>query len=363
MNDFSLRCFDHLEFYVGNARQAAQFYTNCFGFINTAYRGLETGSRAIASYVMEQGGIRLVLTTSLQPSHPIAKSTMMHGDTVAAIAFEVPDAASAYKESVQRGALGAIEPTTVEDGYGLLHYAAIHVYGDVLIKFIDRTDYHGIFAPGYEPRLCTSSHHSSPGLLHIDHVVANVELGDMDRWVEFFTNVLDFSVLVHFDDRAISTDYSALMSKVMQDHSGKIKLPINEPALGKRKSQIDEYLEFHHGPGIQHVAFATDNILKAVTQLRNAGVEFLPIPHNYYDNLSAWIGTIDEPIEQLAELGILVDRDAEGYLLQIFTQPVQDRPTLFFEIIQRHGSQGFGEGNFKALFEAIEREQAVRGNL
>jgi 4-hydroxyphenylpyruvate dioxygenase len=312
---------------------------------------------------MEQGDIRLVLTTGLNSDHTSAQSVMKHGDTVAVIAFEVPDAMDAYKVALERGAVGAIAPTSVEDGYGLLHYAAIHTYGDVLIKFVDRTDYHGIFAPGYERRCSFASQPFGMGLTHIDHVVANVELGAMDRWVKFFTDVLDFSVLVHFDDRAISTDYSALMSKVMQDSSGTIKLPINEPAPGQCKSQIDEYLEFHQGPGIQHIALATDNIVQTVSQLKQAGVEFLPIPPNYYQNLTTWIGAIDEPIEQLANLGILVDRDNEGYLLQIFTQPVQDRPTLFFEVIQRHGSQGFGEGNFKALFEAIEREQALRGNL
>jgi 4-hydroxyphenylpyruvate dioxygenase len=363
MDNFPIHRFDHLEFYVGNARQAALFYNKCFGFTNTAYRGLETGSRAIASYVMEQGDIRLVLSTGLNPDHAGTKSVMKHGDSVAVIAFEVPDAVNAYKEATQRGAVGAIAPTAAEDGYGLLHYAAIHAYGDVLIKFIDRTDYKGVFAPGFEPCYNGSEKPTGAGLIHIDHVVGNVELGAMDRWVKFFADVMGFSVLVHFDDRAISTEYSALMSKVMQDGTGKIKLPINEPAPGKRKSQIAEYLEFHQGSGIQHIALATDNIIETVTQLKQMGIEFLPIPSSYYDTLETWIGKIDEPIAKLAELGILVDRDDEGYLLQIFTQPVQDRPTLFFEVIERHGSQGFGEGNFKALFEAIEREQALRGNL
>jgi 4-hydroxyphenylpyruvate dioxygenase len=366
-NFFPIQRFDHLEFYVGNARQAAMFYANCFGFVNTAYRGLETGSRAIASYFMEQGDIRLVLTTGLTPDHASSKSVLKHGDNVAAIAFEVPNAMSAYKEATQRGAIGAIVPTTAEDGYGLLHYAAVHAYGDVLIKLIDRTDYRGLFAPGFQPCSSTPSmskrHHAGAGLTHIDHVVGNVELGAMNQWVKFFTDTMDFSVLVHFDDHAIATDYSALMSKVMQDGTGKIKLPINEPAPGKRKSQIEEYLECNHGPGVQHIAFATENIIETVTQLQNSGVKFLAIPPTYYENLETWIGTIDEPIAQLAKLGILVDRDDEGYLLQIFTQPVQDRPTLFFEVIERHGSQGFGEGNFKALFEAIERGQAMRGNL
>jgi 4-hydroxyphenylpyruvate dioxygenase len=361
MDDFfPVQRFDHLELYVGNARQASLFYAKCFGFTNTAYRGLETGSRTIASYLMEQGDVRLVLSTGLHPDHDSVKSVLKHGDNVAVIAFEVPDAVNAYKEATQRGAVGAIAPTTAEDGYGLLHYSAIHAYGDVLIKFIDRTDYKGRFAPGFILRY---DQVPTAGLTYIDHVVSNVELGAMNRWVEFFKQVMGFGVLVHFDDRAISTEYSALMSKVMQDGTGKIKLPINEPAPGKRKSQIDEYLEFNHGPGIQHIALTTDNIIETVTQLKQAGVEFLPIPSSYYETLETWIGKIDEPIAKLAELGILVDRDDEGYLLQIFTQPVQDRPTLFFEVIERHGSQGFGEGNFKALFEAIEREQALRGNL
>jgi 4-hydroxyphenylpyruvate dioxygenase len=362
MDDFfPIQRFDHLEFYVGNARQAALFYAKCFGFTQTAYRGLETGSRAIASYLMQQGDIRLVFSTGLSPDHASVQSVLKHGDSIVAIAFEVPDAVRAYKEATQRGAVGAIPPTRAEDEYGVLNYAAIHAYGDVLIKFIDRTDYTGIFAPGFLP--CRVSQPSGAKLTHIDHVVGNVKLGEMDRWVKFFTDVMGFSVLVHFDDRAISTEYSALMSKVMQDGTGKIKLPINEPALGKRKSQIEEYLDFNQGAGVQHVALATPNIIETVTQLKQAGVEFLPIPPSYYETLQTWIGKIDEPIDKLAELGILVDRDDEGYLLQIFTQPVQDRPTLFFEVIERHGSQGFGEGNFKALFEAIEREQALRGNL
>ncbi|HEY9643968.1 MAG TPA: 4-hydroxyphenylpyruvate dioxygenase [Coleofasciculaceae cyanobacterium] len=362
MDDFfPIQKFDHLELYVGNARQAARFYAKCFGFTHTAYQGLETGSRAIASYLMEQGDIRLVLSTGLSPDHASATSVLKHGDSIVTIAFAVPDAVSAYKEATQRGAVGAIVPTKLEDESGVLHYSAIHAYGDVLIKFVDRTDYQGIFVPGFVP--CYHGTAAGAGLTHIDHVVGNVELGAMNRWVKFFTAVMGFSVLVHFDDRAISTEYSALMSKVMQDGTGKIKLPINEPAPGKRKSQIEEYLEFNHGPGIQHVALATDNIIQTVTQLQQAGVEFLPIPSSYYDTLETWIGKIDQPLDQLAKLGILVDRDEQGYLLQIFTQPVQDRPTLFFEVIERHGSQGFGEGNFKALFEAIEREQALRGNL
>jgi 4-hydroxyphenylpyruvate dioxygenase len=363
MSDFCpIQCFDHLEFYVGNARQAALFYAKFFGFTNTAYRGLETGSREVASYVMEQGDIRFVLSTALSSNHPISQSVLKHGDGVAIIGLEVPDAVSAYKETTARGAVGAIAPTEVEDGYGMLRYAAIQGYGDTLIKFVERRDYSGVFAPGFMPRY-QADKSNGVGLLNIDHVVGNVELGAMDRWVQYFADTMGFSLLVHFDDKAISTEYSALMSKVIKDGSGKIKLPINEPAQGKRKSQIEEYLEYNNGPGVQHIALATNNIIETVSRMREAGVEFLHVPVNYYENLEERVGKIDEPIEKLAELGILVDRDEEGYLLQIFTQPVQDRPTLFFEVIERHGAQGFGEGNFKSLFEAIEREQALRGNL
>ncbi|NHC36114.1 4-hydroxyphenylpyruvate dioxygenase [Scytonema millei] len=363
MSDFCpIQRFDHLEFYVGNARQAALFYSKCFGFKIAAYRGLETNSRATASYVLEQGNIRFVLSTGLHPEHPISKSVLKHGDGIAIIALEVPDVVSAYQETTQRGAVGAIAPTEAQDNYGALRYSAIHAYGDTLIKFVDRSNYAGVFAPGFEPR---NLHANSKGvgLKTIDHVVANVELGAMERWTRFFAETMGFNLLIHFDDRAISTEYSALMSKVMQDSTGTIKLPINEPALGKAKSQIEEYLEYYHGAGIQHVACATDSIIETVTQMRAAGVEFLSTPKTYYENLEERVGKIDEPIERLAELGILVDREADGYLLQIFTQPVQDRPTLFFEVIERHGAQGFGEGNFKSLFVAIEREQTLRGNL
>lgn len=363
MSDFCpIKRFDHLEFYVGNARQAALFYSKFFGFTNTAYRGLETGSREVASYVMQQGNICFVLSTALNPNHPISQSVLKHSDGVAIIALEVPDAVSAYKETTKRGALGAIEPTEKEDGYGMFRYAAIHGYGDTLIKFVERSDYSGVFAPGFMPR--HYAHNGNfVGLHTIDHVVGNVEQGAMDQWVQFFANTMGFNLLVHFDDQTISTEYSALMSKVMQDGTGKIKLPINEPAKGKRKSQIEEYLEYNNGPGVQHIACATHNIIETVFKLRTAGVEFLHVPRTYYENLEERVGKIDEPIEQLQELGILVDRDEDGYLLQIFTEPVQDRPTLFFEVIERHGAQGFGEGNFKSLFEAIEREQALRGNL
>jgi 4-hydroxyphenylpyruvate dioxygenase len=369
MSDFfPILSFDHLEFYVGNARQAATFYKTLFGFTHTAYRGLETGSRKVASYLMEQGDIRFVLSTALGSDHPIAHSVLKHGDHVAVIALAVPDVIQAYKQVTARGAIGAIPPTIAEDDYGLLRYAAIHAYGDVMIKFIDRHEYEGIFAPEFQSQPLEITEGSVAGnrgigLQTIDHVVSNVELGAMDRWVKFFADTMGFQLLVQFDDKAISTEYSALMSKVMQNGSGTIKLPINEPATGKRKSQIQEYLDYHQGPGIQHIACSVKNIVEAVIQLREAGVKFLHVPMTYYENLEARIGKIDESIDQLAELGILVDRDPQGYLLQIFTQPVEDRPTLFFEIIERHGAQSFGEGNFKSLFEAIEREQALRGNL
>ncbi|MBF2005477.1 4-hydroxyphenylpyruvate dioxygenase [Chlorogloeopsis fritschii PCC 9212] len=364
MSDFCpIKRFDHLEFYVGNAKQAALFYSQCFGFTNTAYRGLETGSREIASYVMQQGNIQFVLSTGLTPEHPISKSVLKHGDGIAVVALEVPDAVSAYKETTKRGATGAIAPTEEEDAYGILRYSAIHAYGDVLIKFVERSDYTGVFAPGFHAQSKAHLKSNGVGLNTIDHIVANVELGAMERWVQFFAETMGFSLLVHFDDKTISTEYSALMSKVMQDGTGKIKLPINEPAQGKHKSQIEEYLEHNYGPGVQHVALASENIIETVTRMKAAGVEFLSAPQTYYEDLEERVGKIDEPIDKLAELGILVDRDQDGYLLQIFTQPVQDRPTLFFEVIERHGARGFGEGNFKALFEAIEREQARRGNL
>lgn len=362
MSDFfPIQGFDHLEFYAGNAKQAAMFYEKCFGFTNIAYRGLDTGSREIASYVMQQGNIRFVLSSALDPDHPIARSASKHGDNVGVIAFEVMDVDRAYSETTSRGALGAIPPTEESDETGVFRSAAIYAYGNVLIKFVQRFNYSGVFAPGFVPK--SFNDYKGAGLLRIDHVVGNVEKGAMNRWVKFFADTMGFDLLVHFDDQAISTEYSALMSKVMQNGTGTIKLPINEPAQGKRKSQIEEYLEYNRGAGVQHIACATQNIVETVTKLRAAGVEFLRVPKTYYEDLEARVGKIDESIETLAELGILVDRDSEGYLLQIFTQPVQDRPTLFFEVIERHGSQGFGEGNFKSLFEAIEREQALRGNL
>ena len=364
MSDFCpIKGFDHLEFFVGNAKQAALFYAKCFGFTNTAYRGLETGSRDTASYVMEQGDIRFVLSTGLSSNHPISNSVLKHGDGIATVGLEVPDVVSAYQESTRRGAVGAIAPTQEEDEHGIFRYSAIHGYGDTLIKFVDRSHYGGTFAPSFVARHQVRGKSYGAGLKAIDHVVGNVELGAMERWVKYFAETMGFSLLVAFDDKTISTEYSALMSKVMQDNTGTIKLPINEPASGKRKSQIEEYLEYNNGPGVQHVALATDNIIKTVSQLKAAGVEFLCVPETYYEGLEDRVGKIEEPIDKLAELGILVDRENDGYLLQIFTQPLQDRPTLFFEVIQRHGARGFGEGNFKSLFVAIEREQAMRGNL
>lgn len=362
-----IKAVDHIELYVGNAKQAAYFYSHGFGFINTAYSGLETGNRDRASYVMEQGKIRLVLSTPLSPDSPMARHIHLHGDGAAIIGLEVDDSASAYYESTKRGATGAIPPTQLQDEQGTLHYSAIHLYGDTLIKFVDRSDYSGPFAPGYATRATgptnKNGRHTGAGLAHIDHIVGNVELGAMNRWVDFFAGTMGFSQLLHFDDEDISTEYSALMSKVMQNGTGKVKFPINEPAESKKKSQIQEYLDYYHGPGVQHLALSTGNIIEAVTQLQANGIEFLRVPTAYYEILEERVGKINEPIDKLAELGILVDRDEEGYLLQIFTKPIEDRPTLFFEIIERHGSRGFGKGNFKALFEAIEREQDLRGNL
>lgn len=353
-----IKGIDHLEFYVGNAKQAATFYSKCFGFSNTAYRGLETGDRKVTSYVMEQEEIRFVLSSALSSDHEIAQSVLRHGDTIAIVALEVADVIAAYKHAIEHGAVGAIPPTEQEDDCGVLRYAAIRAYGDTWIKFVDRSDY-AKFAPGFVTR---ASAPRSMGLTRIDHVVGNVAQGDMEQWVAFFVKALGFDVRMHFDDRAISTEYSALMSKVLENGSKTI-LNINEPASGRRTSQIQEYLDYHNGPGIQHIGLATDNIVQTVMQLREAGIEFLAIPQTYYDDLPDWVSEIDAPIAQLTELGILVDRDDNGYLLQLFTKPLGDRPTLFFEIIERHGSKGFGAGNFKSLFVALEREQAARGNL
>ncbi len=354
---------DHIEFFVGNARQAAYFYRAAFGFSLVAYRGPETGTRDRVSYVIEQGKIRLVLTTTLQASGDIADHVKMHGDGVKAIALHVDDAESAWRETTARGGRSVQEPVTLNDEKGRARLSSIALYGDTVQTFVERRDYRGVFLPGYAPTPHPDPLARPAGLKHIDHVVGNVGWGQMNTWVEFYTRVMGFRMFKHFDDRDISTEYSALMSKVMTNGNERIRFPINEPAVGRKKSQIEEYLDFYGGPGVQHIAMASDDIIESVTRLHNQGVEFLIVPSTYYAELTARVGKIDEPIDKLAELGILVDRDDEGYMLQIFTKPVEDRPTLFFEIIQRKGSRSFGKGNFKALFEAIEREQALRGNL
>ena len=353
---------DHVEFYVGNARQAAYFYRTAFGMKLVAYAGPETGQRDSASYVVQQGKIRFVFTTALRSDSEIAKHVALHGDGVRAIALWVDDAASAWRETTTRGARSVQPPTESSDDHGSVVVSSIAAYGDTLHTFIERKNYTGAFLPGY--RAMPEDTVARPvGLLHVDHIVGNVGWNAMNEWVDFYSHVMGFSLYQHFDDNDISTEYSALMSKVMANSSGFIKFPINEPAEGRRKSQIEEYLEFYNGPGVQHLALATHDILATVSSLQQQGVNFLSIPHSYYADLQDRVGKIDEPLEELERLGILVDRDNEGYMLQIFTQPVEDRPTLFFEIIQRKGSRSFGKGNFKALFEAIEREQDARGNL
>lgn len=353
---------DYVEFYVGNARQAAYFYRAAFGMKLIAYAGPETGTRDRASYVLQQGKVRFVLTTSLRADSDIARHTDKHGDGVRAIALWVDDAADAWRETTQRGARSIQEPTESSDENGRVVVASIAAYGDTLHTFVERRNYSGPFLPGYSA--VPDDHVARPvGLLHIDHIVGNVGWHAMDEWVDFYSHVMGFSLYQHFDDNDISTEYSALMSKVMANASGYIKFPINEPAEGRHKSQIEEYLDFYNGPGVQHLALATHDILFTVEKMQQQGVNFLTVPHSYYTQLQERIGAIDEPFEELERLGILVDRDDEGYMLQIFTRPVEDRPTLFFEIIQRKGSRSFGKGNFKALFEAIEREQAARGNL
>ncbi|MDP9355518.1 MAG: 4-hydroxyphenylpyruvate dioxygenase [Chloroflexota bacterium] len=360
-----LQGIDYLEFYVGNAKQAAHFYRTAFGFRLVAYAGPETKVRDRASYVLEQGDVRLVLTSALGPDSEVARHVLTHGDGVKDIALRVDDAATAFEAAVTRGAEPVPEPTWVEGQKGRLQKATIRSYGDTVHTFVNRSQYHGTFAPGFGRREdpLAAEDHPGVGLRRIDHVVGNVELGAMNRWVDFYARMLGFSQLAHFDDEAISTEYSALMSKVMQDGSGKIKFPINEPAEGKRKSQIEEYLEFYGGPGVQHVALVTDDIVATVEAMRQRGIGFLTIPGTYYQDLPGRIGEIEQPLEALQRLGILADRDEDGYLLQIFTKSVQDRPTVFYEMIERHGAQGFGAGNFKALFIALEAEQARRGNL
>jgi 4-hydroxyphenylpyruvate dioxygenase len=353
--------WDHIELWVGNAKQAAYWYEHALGFERTAYAGPETGVRDRASYVLEQADIRLVLTSPLRESSEISQHVARHGDAVKDIALGVPDATEAYRQAVQRGARGVVEPHWVEDEDGGVELAAIATYGDTLHTFVNRSEYGGVYLPGYNAHDGTRNH--GVGLRAIDHCVGNVELGQMNRWVEFYEQVFGMTEMIHFSDEDISTEYSALMSKVMTDGQGKIKFPINEPAEGKRKSQIEEYLEFHGGPGVQHIALSSADIVGTVEALQERGVPFLTTPGAYYDDVSDRVGKIDESYEDLRRLGILADRDDDGYLLQIFTKTAQDRPTLFFEVIERHGARGFGDGNFKALFEAIEREQALRGNL
>jgi 4-hydroxyphenylpyruvate dioxygenase len=357
-----LKGTDHVEFYVGNARQAAYFYQAAMGMSLVAYAGPETGLRDRASYVLQQGKIRFVLTTSLRSGTAIADHTSRHGDGVRAIALWVDDTRRAWKETTSRGAVNVAEPYEFSDEQGTAVLASIQAYGDTIHTFVERGDYRGVFLPGF--RAIDNDPIARPtGLLHIDHMVGNVGWNEMNAWVDFYSNVMGFSLYQHFDDKDISTTYSALMSKVMANGNGYVKFPINEPAEGKKKSQVEEYLDYYCGPGVQHIALASNDILHTVNKLREQGIEFLRVPHTYYTELQGRVGKIDEPVDELEKLGILVDRDDEGYMLQIFTRPVEDRPTLFFEIIQRKGSRSFGKGNFKALFEAIEREQQARGNL
>ncbi len=364
-HDLQLRGYDAIEYLVGNAHQAAHYYRTAFGFRLMAYAGPETGVRDRASYVLDQGGIRLVLTAGLHPDHPAVRHQARHGDAIRDVAFRVPDAARAFALATERGAQPLQEPRVLRDDHGELVVAAIAVYGDTIHSLVQRDDYHGVYLPGYEPVPEDPLASAAPpvGLTGIDHVVANVHLGEMDAWSAFYERILGFSELRHFDDEAISTEYTALMSKVLWDGNGRIKLPINEPAIGRKRSQIEEYLEANDGPGVQHLALATDDIVATVRALTARGVRFLEVPATYYEEARERVGSVEEAWEDLAELGILVDRDEEGYLLQLFTQPVQDRPTVFYELIQRHGARGFGVGNFRSLFEAIERAQSARGNL
>ncbi len=359
-----LNGIDHVEFWVGNARQAAAYYRALWGFGPVAYAGLETKVRDRASYVLVQNDIRFVLTAPLTPDGEIADHVRLHGDGVHDIAFAVDDVESAWRETTARGAASALAPTELDGGEdGVLRKASIRTYGETLHSFVDRRDYHGVFAPGYRRIRQPARAATGLSLLEVDHCVGNVELGEMDDFVAFYRDVLGFSQLIHYDDKVIHTEYSALMSKVMTNGNGRIKFPINEPATGRKKSQIQEYLDWYRSPGCQHIALRTEDIVGTVRRLRDNGVEFLGLPHEYYADLAERVGDVGVPIDTLEELGIEADRDEEGYLLQIFSRPVQDRPTFFFEIIERHGSRGFGVGNFKALFEAIEREQAKRGNL
>ena len=353
---------DYVEFYVGNAKQAAHFYKTAFGFQSIAYSGPETGVKDRASYVIRQNKLTFVLTTPLRAGNPMADHVYKHGDGVKVLALRVQDATKAWEETTKRGGKSYMEPTRLKDEHGEVVLSGIHTYGETIHLFVERKNYTGAFMPGYK-EWKTVYNPTDTGLQYVDHCVGNVGWGQMNKWVSFYEEVLGFRNILSFDDNDISTEYSALMSKVMSNGNGFVKFPINEPAEGRKKSQVEEYLDFYDGEGCQHVALATNNIVETVTTLRDRGVEFLNIPTSYYDELLDRVGHIDEDLEPLKQLGILVDRDDEGYLLQIFTRPVEDRPTLFFEIIQRKGAKSFGKGNFKALFEAIEREQELRGNL
>ena len=355
--------WDHVELWVGNAKQAAYFYEHAFGFTRTSYAGPETGVRDRASYVLEQGEVRLVVTSGLRADSEITQFACRHGDGARVIALRVPSAAEAYRQAVQRGATGIQEPHTVEDEFGQVELARIGTYGDVVHTFVNRRDYAGGHLPGYRSTVENGQPAPGVGLKALDHVVGNVELGRMNHWVDFYERVFGMTNIVHFGDDQIQTEYSALMSKVMADGSGKIKFPINEPAESKKKSQIEEYLEFNGGPGVQHIAMQSDDIVGTVAAMKERGVLFLDTPDAYYEEVEGRVGEISEDYEDLKRLRILADRDDDGYLLQIFTKTAQDRPTVFFEVIERHGATTFGEGNFKALFESIEREQALRGNL
>ncbi len=354
---------DHVEFIVGNAKQAAYFYQTAFGFQLEAYAGPETGLRDRASYVLRQNKIRLVLTTPLQPTGPMAEHLATHGDGVKVLALWVDDARKAFEETTKRGAVAAQEPLVLQDEHGEVVIASIRTYGDTLHTFVERKNYRGPFLPGYVARTQELPAMPPVGLQYVDHAVGNVGWGEMNQWVKYYEEVMGFKLLITFDDDDISTEYSALMSKVVSNGNGYVKFPINEPAEGKRKSQIEEYLDFYHGPGVQHLAIATNDIVATVGELRRRGVEFLRVPDTYYEDLMDRVGVVQEDLADIKRLNLLVDRDDEGYLLQIFTKPLEDRPTLFFEIIQRRGAKSFGKGNFKALFESIEREQALRGNL
>ena len=353
---------DYVELYVGNAKQAAHYYRSAWGFQPLAYAGLETGMTDRVSYVLQQDKIRLVLTSPLEPDGDINAHINKHGDGVKVVALWVDDATKSWEETTKRGAESYQEPTTHEDASGKVVTSGIHTYGETVHIFVERSAYNGVFLPGYKK--WESNYNPAPvGLKFIDHMVGNVGWNEMNKWCEFYAKVMGFAQLISFDDKDISTEYTALMSKVMSNGNGRIKFPINEPAEGRKKSQIEEYIDFYNGAGVQHIAVATDNIIETVTQLRDRGVEFLYVPENYYDTVLDRVGEIDEDLAPLKELGILIDRDDEGYLLQLFTKPVLDRPTMFFEIIQRKGAQSFGKGNFQALFEAIEREQEARGTL